>query len=148
MRPAPGSHYCVEDLPEDLRGGSRMKQLSPAYFALVMATGIVSIAARDFRFPYLAAGLFAFNLVAYTVLAVLTALRAIRYPRLFFADMTDHRLGPGFFTAVAGSCVLGTQILLMTRNLAVGAGFLALGAALWLAFTYTIFAAFTVKRDK
>jgi len=125
-----------------------MKQLSPAYFALVMATGIVSIAARDFRFPYLAAGLFAFNLVAYTVLAVLTALRAIRYPRLFFADMTDHRLGPGFFTAVAGSCVLGTQILLMTRNLAVGAGFLALGATLWLAFTYTIFAAFTVKRDK
>ncbi len=125
-----------------------MKELSPAYFALVMATGIVSIAARDFGLPYLATGLFAFNLVAYAVLASLTALRAIRYPRLFFADMTDHRLGPGFFTAVAGSCVLGAQILLMTGVLAAAAVFLALGATLWVGFTYTIFAAFTVKRDK
>lgn len=125
-----------------------MKHLPPAYFALVMATGIVSIAARDLGFAYIATGLFAFNLVAYAVLAALTLLRAIRYPRLFFADMTDHRLGPGFFTAVAGSCVLGTQVLLMTGNLGVAAVFLALGTTLWLGFTYTIFAAFAVKRVK
>lgn len=125
-----------------------MRQLSPAYFALVMATGIVSIAARDLGLALLATGLFAFNLVAYAVLAGLTVARAIRYPRLFFADMTDHRLGPGFFTAVAGSCILGTQILLMTRSLAVATVFLALGIALWIGLTYTIFTAFTVKRDK
>ena len=86
-----------------------MKHLPPAYFALVMATGIVSIAARDFQLPVLAMGLFVFNLVAYAVLTTLTVLRAIRYSRLFFADMTNHRLGPGFFTVVAGSCILGTQ---------------------------------------
>lgn len=44
-----------------------VKHLPPAYFALVMATGIVSIAARDFQFPFLAMGLFAVNLVAYAV---------------------------------------------------------------------------------
>jgi tellurite resistance protein TehA-like permease len=71
-----------------------VKHLSPAYFAMVMATGVVSIAAWDFRLPVLAMGLFAFNLVAYVVVAALTALRAIRYPQLAFADMTDHRLGP------------------------------------------------------
>jgi tellurite resistance protein TehA-like permease len=36
----------------------------------------------------------------------------------------------------------------MTGILAAAAAFLALGTALWLGFTYTIFAAFTVKRDK
>jgi tellurite resistance protein TehA-like permease len=125
-----------------------VKHLPPAYFALVMATGIISIAARDFQLPVLAMGLFAVNLVAYAVLSVLTGLRAIRYPRLFFADMTDHRLGPGFFTTVAGSCILGTQVLLMTQGLAAATVFLALGVALWIVLTYTIFTAFTVKHDK
>ncbi len=125
-----------------------MKHLSPAYFALVMATGIVSIAAGDFELQVLAAGLFGFNLVAYLVLACLTALRSIRYPRLFFADMTDHRLGPGFFTAVAGSCILGSQCLLMAGSLAAATAFLVLGTALWVGLTYTSFTAFTVKREK
>jgi tellurite resistance protein TehA-like permease len=125
-----------------------VKHLSPAYFALVMATGVVSIAAWDFQLPVLAMGLFAFNLVAYAVVASLTALRAIRYPGLFFADMTDHRLGPGFFTAVAGSCILGTQFLLMVHSLAAAIVFLALGTALWIGLTYTIFTALTVKREK
>ena len=113
-----------------------------------MATGVVSIAAWDFQLSVLAMGLFAFNVVAYGVVAGLTALRAIRYPRLFFADMTDHRLGPGFFTAVAGSCILGTQFLLMAHSLAAAIVFLALGTALWVGLTYTIFTALTVKRDK
>ncbi|HUZ64372.1 MAG TPA: tellurite resistance/C4-dicarboxylate transporter family protein [Acetobacteraceae bacterium] len=125
-----------------------MKRLPPAYFALVMATGIVSIAAHDFHYPVLATGLFVFNVAAYAALAALTVLRAIRYPRLFFADMTDHRLGPGFFTTVAASCILGTQFLLMARSLAAATVFLGLGVALWVGLTYTIFAAFTVKRHK
>jgi tellurite resistance protein TehA-like permease len=125
-----------------------VKHLSPAYFALVMATGIVSISARDFHLLILATGLFAFNLVAYAVVMCLTVLRAIRYPQLFLADMTDHRLGPGFFTAVAASCILGAQFLLLMHSLAVAAVFLALGTGLWVGLTYTIFAALTVKRDK
>lgn len=125
-----------------------MKHLSPAYFALVMATGVVSIAAWDFGLSVLATGLFAFNIAAYAVVACLTMLRLIRYPRLFFADMTDHRLGPGFFTAVAASCILGNQFLLMANSLVAATVFLALGAALWVSLTYTIFAAFTVKRNK
>ena len=125
-----------------------MKHLSPAYFALVMATGIISIAAWDFELLILAIGLFVFNLVAYTVLACLTALRVIRYPRLFFSDMIDHRLGPGFFTAVAGSCILGTQFLLMMHSLAGATAFLILGTTLWIGLTYTIFTALTVKREK
>ena len=125
-----------------------MRHLPPAYFALVMATGIVSIAAWDFAIRSLAVALYAFNLLAFTVLAGLTIGRALRYPRLMFADMTDHRLGPGFFTTVAASCILGTQTLLMTRNLTAASLFLALGITLWIGLTYTIFTAFTIKRDK
>jgi tellurite resistance protein TehA-like permease len=125
-----------------------VKHLSPAYFALVMATGVVSIAAWDFGLSLLATGLFAFNFVAYVVLACLTVMRSLRYPKLFFADMTDHRIGPGFFTSVAASCILGNQFLLIARSLAAATVFLALGTALWVGLTYTIFTAFTVKQDK
>jgi tellurite resistance protein TehA-like permease len=125
-----------------------LEHLSPAYFAIAMATGVVSLGAWDFGLPVLATGLFAFNLVAYVIVACLTALRLIRYPRLFFADMTDHRLGPGFFTAVAGSCILGAQFLLIVRSPTVATVFLALGTALWVGLIYTIFAALTVKREK
>ncbi len=125
-----------------------MKHLSPAYFALVMATGIISIAAWDFLLPSLSLALFAIGLAAYAVLAALTVLRVLRYPRLFFSDMTDHRLGPGFFTAVAGSCILGAQFVLIAHNLAAATFFLALGVVLWVGLTYTTFTAFTVKRDK
>lgn len=125
-----------------------VKHLSPAYFALVMATGVISIAAWDFGFAVLANGLFAFNFMSYVVLACLTVLRAVRYPGLFFADMTDHRLGPGFFTSVAASCILGNQFLLIARSLAAATIFLALGTALWIGLTYTIFTAFTVKQEK
>ncbi len=125
-----------------------MKHLPPAYFALVMATGIISIAAWDFGLVPLAVGLFAVNVIAYAVLVALTALRALRYPRLLLSDLTDHRLGPGFFTAVAGSCVLGTQFLRIAHSLTAAMFFLGLGIVLWIGLTYTIFAAFTVKRDK
>jgi len=149
----PGVGYVLQDeygaaLRQHQEVFNSVENLSPVYFALVMATGVVSIGASDFGFPFLAAALFGFNLAAYGVVACLTAFRLIRYPRRFFSDMTDHRLGPGFLTAVAGSCILGTQSLLMVRSLAVATVFLALGIVLWVGLTYTIFPAFTVKRDK
>jgi tellurite resistance protein TehA-like permease len=125
-----------------------VKHLPPAYFALVMATGVISITALEFQLTALAVGLFALNLVAYAVLAALTVLRALRYLQLLFADMTDHQLGPGFFTAVAASCILGTQFLLIAGSLTAAIILLSLGIVLWIGLTYTVFAAFAVKRDK
>ena len=125
-----------------------MKNLQPAYFALVMATGIISIAALDFELAWLAFALFAISATAYAVLMVLTVARAFRYPRLLFADMTDHRLGPGFFTTVAASSVLGSEVLLISGNVAIASLLLGITIVLWVALTYTIFTAFTVKQDK
>ena len=88
-------------------------ELSPACFGIVMATGIVSIAAHLLAMPLLSRGLFLLNLPIYAVLWLLTAIRIAWHPRRFFGDMIDHRQGPGFFTMVAGTSVLGTQFVLL-----------------------------------
>ncbi|MGH7118084.1 MAG: tellurite resistance/C4-dicarboxylate transporter family protein, partial [Acetobacteraceae bacterium] len=124
------------------------KQLPPAYFALVMATGIISIAAHDIGLFALASALFALNIAAFVVLVVLTGLRLALYPRLVLADLTDHLVGPGFFTIVAACSILGTQLFLMAHDLTGAIAMLALGIVLWVGLTYTIFTAFTVKRRK
>ena len=94
-----------------------IEDLSPAYFALVMATGIISIALNMLGMSAIGAALFVVNVVAYAILTVLSACRAIWFSSRFFGDMLDHQQGPGFFTAVAASCVLGTQCLLIVDNL-------------------------------
>jgi len=125
-----------------------LKGLSPSYFALVMATGIVSIAAHLLDVEVLAKVLFALNVVAYFVLWVLTILRASRFPRELFDDLTSHQRGSGFLTMVAGTCVLGSQAILLDGAYTVAAVLLGLGIALWLVLIYTIFTAFTIKEDK
>lgn len=82
--------------------------LFPGYFALVMATGIISIAAEQQDLHWLAVGLYAVAGVAYVVLWILHILRIVRHPRLWFADATDHAKGFAFLTTVAGTNVLGS----------------------------------------
>jgi tellurite resistance protein TehA-like permease len=125
-----------------------VKNLPPAYFGLVMATGIVSIAAQDFHLPGVAVGLFVLNFFAYAALVGLTVFRAIRYWPEFGANLTDHRIGTGFFTTVAGTGIVGAQFRLIAGNVPVATVFLGITIVLWIAFTYTIFVAFTVKKDK
>src|SRR3546814_4008296 len=84
------------------RGPDGLQDMSAAYFGLVMATGIVSLACAMMGLPMLGQILFYLNIVQYVVLCVLYALRAWRYPRRFFGDMVTHETGPGFFTVVAG----------------------------------------------
>ena len=57
-----------------------MKGLFPGYFALVMATGIIAIAAEQQNLHWLADVLFAIAVAAYVVLAVLLVGRLVRYP--------------------------------------------------------------------
>ena len=112
---------------------------------MVMATGIVSIAAHVLGLPRLAQVLFALNVATFAVLWLLTVLRMIRHSRRFFGDMTDHLRGPGFFTAVAGASVLGSEFVILRGNVQAGIALGVLAVVLWIALTYTIFTALTVK---
>ena len=145
----PASHD-VRDTRASLeaRSFAGLADLSPAYFGMVMATGIVSIAAHFLGMRLIANVLFQLNIAAYAVLWLLTALRIARYPRRFFGDMVDHLRGPGFFTMVAGSGVLGSQFLLLADNARAGTAFWIAALVLWIGLTYTIFAAFTIKEKK
>jgi tellurite resistance protein TehA-like permease len=127
---------------------SGLAELSPAYFAMVMATGIVSIAAHFQGFQRLAIALFWLNVVAWIVLWALSLLRMVRYPARFFGDMIDHLRGPGFFTMVAGTGVLGNQLVMLAGAYRHALALWGIAVALWIALTYTIFTAFTIKETK
>ena len=122
--------------------------MSPAYFGLVMATGIVSLAAFMMDHHTLASGLFYLNVGQYLLLCVLYVLRAWWHPRRFFGDMVAHLTGPGYFTAVAGTGILASQFMVLRDNFAVGKTLWLLAVVLWLGLTYTIFTAFIVRHDK
>lgn len=90
----------------------QIRSLYPGYFALVMATGIVSNAALHLGQRRLSDLLLAVNLPAFGLLLVLLATRAIRFRRALWADLSEPRMVFSFFTIVAASDVLGLQLAL------------------------------------
>jgi len=113
-----------------------------------MATGIVSLACDLLGKPGIAQVLFRINIVFYGVLWLLTMLRMALYPRHFFGDMVDHLRGPGFFTTVAASSILGSQCVVLAADYRAGTALWLVAVVLWFGLIYTIFAAFTIKEQK
>jgi tellurite resistance protein TehA-like permease len=125
-----------------------LRTMHPAYFALVMASGIVSIAADLMGMNPVAQALFWFNLAAYIVLWALTLLRLFRFPQAMKADFLDHNRCVGFFTTVVATCVLGSQCLVLYQAVNAALVFAIFGIVLWIGLTYTIFTILTVKANK
>ncbi len=113
-----------------------------------MSTGAVAIAADLLGMLVLARGLTWLNLIAFILLSAMTVARVILYPRLFWNDLTNHSVGLGFFTIVAGAGILGAQYVVIVRHEAMARALLFGAVLLWIGFTYLIFVAFTVKEDK
>jgi len=122
--------------------------LFPGYFALVMATGVVSIACHFMGLRPVALALVGINWVAWPVLSVLTIVRALRFRAELMRDLSDHQRAPGFFTIVAGTCVLGTQNVVVIGATGVGTALWWVGLILWFAIMYTFFTAVTVRARK
>jgi len=125
-----------------------IRGLAPASFAFVMATGIVSKAAYALDMRAIGLALFGVNLVAYVVLWLLSAARLLYYPRSVLADMLDHTRGPGFFTIVAATGVIGTQFVVLDGGLRIASALWLLSLLLWIGLTYTIFTGLTIKENK
>ena len=122
--------------------------MHPAYFALVMATGIVSIAAHLTGLPRVAYGLFWLNIAFYAGLWAMTAARVIRHRQHVIDDLMDHGRSVGFFTTVAATCVLGSQFVLLGGMWRAGAALWFAGIALWALITYSVLTILTVKTVK
>ena len=132
----------------DAAAGDGIRTLHPAYFALVMATGIVSIASHLLKIPYVPHVLLAINIAAFIVLWALTAVRIGRYPRDLFADLIDHQRGVGFFTTVAATSVLGSQLVIVAKHERFAFFFWIATLILWLVLIYAVFTGLTVKETK
>lgn len=122
--------------------------LFPGYFALVMATGIVSIAAELRGFARIARALLWTSGTAYGVLACMLLARAVLYPRRLLEDLRDHGRGPGFFTLVAGTCVLGTELLVVAGEPTAARALWLAGIVLWVLVMYAFFTAVVVREEK
>jgi len=126
----------------------RIAALHPAYFALVMATGIVSIACALLDLRPIAVVLLWANSVFFAVLWALTVVRLTRFRERVIADLKDHSRAVGFFTTVAATCVLGSQWFVVAGAWTLAAWLWSLGIVLWAAITYGVFALLTVKAEK
>ncbi len=122
--------------------------LFPGYFALVMATGIISIACYLLEMQTLAVVLLVVNIVAYALLWLLLLLRLFLFFGRVKDDINNHVRGPGFFTVVAATGVLGSELLIVTSQFRIASILWLLGLILWLVIMYSFFTAMTVRENK
>lgn len=125
-----------------------VERLHPAYFAMVMATGIIGIGADLTEMSAIAVALAWLNLLLFIALWALTLARLIWYRPRFLSDLIDHNLAPGFFTTVAAASILGSQWLIIYDAALMALGLWFLAILLWTILTYTIFTGLTVKESK
>ena len=125
-----------------------IETMSPGYFSMVMATGILSLAAHLLSIPYLPQGLFALNWLLFAVIGVLALARLRWHTRLVLLDLQDHIRSFGFFTFVAACSILGGQTLLLGGSLAIAVALGIAGLLAWVLLTYAIFTTLTIKQDK
>ncbi|ODS30462.1 MAG: putative C4-dicarboxylate transporter [Candidatus Scalindua rubra] len=118
-----------------------IKTFHPAYFAMVMATGITSIASNLLGFTGIAYLLFYINIIAYAILLPILILRVIIFWDCLYKDLSNPKLSIAFFTAVAGTNVLGSQFVSIVDQPEIAKIFWYFGIFLWTIvslFTFSI----------
>jgi tellurite resistance protein TehA-like permease len=131
---------------QKLRDG--IENLFPGYFALVMATGIVSLAAHFLEMTWIALVLFWLNHCLFLLLVLLTVTRLALVPRRVFKDLTDHQTGPTFLTIVAGTCVFGTQHVVQTDGASVALPLWIAALIVWVGVIYSFLTSITIREQK
>jgi len=126
----------------------KIKNLFSGYFALVMATGALSIGTHLIGMESISKTLLFINIFAYIILWILTILRMIKFFPEVLADITSHANGPGFFTLVAGTCVFGSQLIIVAGQYEVARYLWFLAIILWVLIMYTFFTAVTIRKNK
>jgi tellurite resistance protein TehA-like permease len=125
-----------------------IQNLSPLYFALVMATGILSVACKLLNFEKVSGLLFWLNNLQFVVLLVLFASRLVFYPKLFLADLKSNEKGAGYLTMVAGASILGVQHVLLDFSTTVAVILWFFAVIAWFVLCYSFLLAMITKTDK
>lgn len=126
----------------------KIKNLFSGYFALVMATGALSIGAHLLGAESISVALLFINVFAYIIFWILTIIRMLKFFPNVIADLTSHANGPGFFTLIAGTCVFGSQLIIVAEQFAIARYLWFLAIFLWVIIMYTFFTAVTIRKNK
>ncbi len=114
-----------------------VKNLTPGYFALVMATGIVSVGMYSAGQMLISNILLGIAVTAYPLLIVLNIVRLVRYRSAVAEDMADPARAFGFFTFVAATNVLGSRLGIEGR-FGIASALLIVASLAWVVLGYTI----------
>lgn len=125
-----------------------VENLHPASCDIVMATGILAIAAVYEGMPALAVALTYLNVALLTILLAANLARLIWYPAAFVRDLRGFERGPGFFTVVAGIAIVGSQMLTVLRHPGIALAAWIVSLALWAGFNYTVFIEIIINENK
>lgn len=125
-----------------------LENFFPGYFALVMATGIVSIGLFLWKHLLLSQIFLYLNIVFYIVLWIILILRAVKYPLIVWNDLHHPARGVTFLTLVAGNNVLGSQLAIISGRTDIAFIFWIAGFILWLLLLYTFFLVNILKEPK
>jgi len=135
-------------MPGRRDGDSLIAGLFPGYFALVMATGIIAIAANQQDLRWVAKGLYVVAAAGYVVLIALTLIRLGKYPRRLFDDLSSHQKGFAFLTFIAGTNVLGSATALVHGWWGLATVLWWVGVVLWPPILYTPLISVVIRSGK
>jgi len=121
------------DIEMDLVTAKSLQNLDPAYFAMVMATGIVSIHAHLLDIPLVCWPLLGIGSFAYLILAILLSVGMAKHLSGLIAEIACQCRDPKVFSLVAATCVLGIQGVQLANNRLLGLSLWLLGLLLWIA---------------
>jgi tellurite resistance protein TehA-like permease len=125
-----------------------LRDFFPGYFAMVMGTGIVAVAARLLGRNALAWPLFVISLATYPVLWTILLARIGWFPRAVLQDFVSHERGPAFLTIVAANGVLGSLFSVFDTLTSLLPALLWFSVALWALLVYGFLSAVTVSVAK
>jgi len=126
----------------------QIQKLSPSYFALVMATGIVSMASHLQQRNAISNILFWITNIAFLVLLVLFVLRLVFFFSNVVADLSSHTAGAGFLTMVAGACILGTSFAQTKNAFGIATLLWYFGMITWTLFVFSFLCSVILAREK
>ena len=124
------------------------RDLAPGAFSIVMATGILSTAMQLMGWEALSWLLFGLNVPMYAGLVVLLVIRCVRFPERVREDFRTHAVAAGFLTIVAGTAVVGTELVVRVELPGLAAVLWGVSILCWLVLIYGFFAVMTVLPEK
>jgi tellurite resistance protein TehA-like permease len=124
------------------------QDLPAVYFALVMATGIVSIACHLLKLLFLSNLFFYLNEFQYAFLLLFLIIRIVNNAKGVTAEFTNSSTGPAFLTFVAASCVLGIQCCLLKQSYQAAIILWIVAVIAWLYILYSFLLVMITKPAK